>query len=509
MNCKPIMAVAGRSVTAGLLLGFAVLGLAACTPHHAGSPMDAAVPDTGLPDTGLPDTAVPDTAVPDTGVPPTATARVIFGSAGNPSDLFVINDDGTGRVPLATTPDHEVFAGLSPNGRVIYSTTPVVGGSSDVASVLLDGTGTVTLAGSADNESFKGVTPSGRVVYKRDASGQSDLYSINDDGTSPATLANSADNEDFALPLALAGGLTQGITDSGKVVYRRTPAGGGASDIYIVDADGTGTVPLASTADDELLPYNTGGWVFYEVIRGGIYYNDAVQEDGTGNYELPRALGGPVAFEAGRVVTWGYKDPATVCFNSMNPDGSNEVELVCGSSGNTVQLTFKAASGGHIVYAGRLSGDLYGISVTGGAPVTLAASTENAAFQGITATGRVVYSSAGDLYSVGIDGTGKVPLAASADVETYRASLPDGRVVYERNPSGVGSHDIYIVNGDGSGPIPLASSADDEQLAGVSPSGRVLYLRNVGGSMHLCSVMPDGTGTVVLNAAGSVYYTSL
>src|SRR3990172_923555 len=70
-----------------------------------------------------------------TAAAPVAASRVVFGSAGNPSDLFIINDDGTGRVTLASPPDDHVFNAVTPGGRAIYQRTPVVGGSIDIYSV--------------------------------------------------------------------------------------------------------------------------------------------------------------------------------------------------------------------------------------------------------------------------------------------------------------------------------------------------------------------------------------
>jgi len=57
----------------------------------------------------------------------------------------------------------------------------------------------VPLATSSDGESLGGVTASGRVIFRRTIGGtQNDLFSVNADGTGLVPLATSSDNEVFA-----------------------------------------------------------------------------------------------------------------------------------------------------------------------------------------------------------------------------------------------------------------------------------------------------------------------
>jgi len=58
-------------------------------------------------------------------------------------------------VPLATSTDDEAFAAATAGERVIFSR--LVGTQNDLYSINVDGTGLVPLATAADNESFESV----------------------------------------------------------------------------------------------------------------------------------------------------------------------------------------------------------------------------------------------------------------------------------------------------------------------------------------------------------------
>ena len=435
----------------------------------------------------------------------TAASRVIY-SVG--SVIYVKNDDGTNGVTLAVDADNSLqggYAGLTPDGRVVF------GAGAAAASVKLDGTGRVTLA----NGSVAGITPSSRVIIRTADTSVSpanfDLHSVNADGTDPRTLANSAsDNETIQNP-SIPGSssatdpltnLTVGVTSSGKVVYQsQSRTLGGQRDVYIVNEDGTGTLALGSTADDERFATNLpGGRIAY--FRGPFNstpnYTVLIGEDGSNPVSLDPTQGGVVGFESGRVVTRGFP-PGQSAIYSFNPDGTGAVTL---ATGNTVNpLNFKAVSGGRVIYNQGNLQDLYSVPVGGGTPpTTLATIAEQGAFRGVTSNGKVVFG-VGNLYTVDLTGSNKTQITNASDFEVFRASTTDGKVIYERLVGGA-NYDLYIVNTDGSGTVPLAATADIENFAGLTPSGRVLYIRSVVGGTQLWSVKPDGTDPVMLGSGG-------
>lgn len=106
--------------------------------------------------------------------------------------------------------------------------------------------------------------------------------------------------------------------------------------------------------------------------------------------------------------------------------------------------------------------DLYLVKEDSSGVVTLANSTDDEAFSGITAGGRVIYTrlvgTQSDLYSVSVDGTGTMALATSTDNEIFKGITPSGRVIYEKS-AGTQS-DLYSVNADGADTVALANSTN-------------------------------------------------
>jgi Tol biopolymer transport system component len=167
----------------------------------------------------------------------TDNGKIIFSSGPSgytPADLYYFTPGG-GYVTLANSLDMETYVG-SINGRVLYQKT--VSGQTDLYSVKTDGTDTQSLASSSLSEEFMRTTSAGRVIYRVNNGGQYDLYSVNADGTGTVTLANSANSEELFS-----------VTANGRVIYRRLV--NGQYDLYSVTADGTVTVPLASSASND------------------------------------------------------------------------------------------------------------------------------------------------------------------------------------------------------------------------------------------------------------------
>ena len=87
--------------------------------------------------------------------PPTLQTVAFSRDVGGQFDLFLVREDGSGVMPLATSVGDEFFVGAT-GGRVIFSRT-VGGTQDDLYSINADGTGLVPLATAADNESFESV----------------------------------------------------------------------------------------------------------------------------------------------------------------------------------------------------------------------------------------------------------------------------------------------------------------------------------------------------------------
>lgn len=385
--------------------------------------------------------------------PASPLANIIFtrgdGSVANLDDLYVIKEDGSGEIQLTSSAEGDGFRAVS-GGRVIYQA------NNNLFSVNTNGTGTVTLANTTDPEIFNGITPSGRVIYRRDtAAAGRDLWSVNADGTNPLALAATASHEDFVA-----------ITSSGKVIFSVSAGSGFQNDLYSINPDGTGKAPLA--ADPGLYEGFAG-----ETASGLIVIETAdAFGGGTGSIYLLNGVGGA----------------ATNVTTNTTPFEYTVVGIT-----NTGQVIIeRTVSGQNDIYGGSLP---------------LAASADDERYQGSTASGQVIYSRLGlipgtltfqdDLYIVNPDGTHTVPLANTTSDEYFSAVAPDGRIIYTSCTNGL--CDLYAVNADGTGNVPLANSASfQEFFQGITASGRVIYSKENGSSISLFAVNTDGTGTTFL-----------
>jgi Tol biopolymer transport system component len=380
-----------------------------------------------------------------------------YGIESGRDDIYLIKEDGTGEIALATSTEHEFFAAVAPGGRVIYQR--ITGGQLDLYSVKADGTGTTLLAGTADDEIFAGMTPGGQVIYRRNtaATGR-DLYAVNADGTGTVALASSPNHEDFAA-----------ITSSGKVIYQVTV--GSQTDLYSINADGTGKVALAAD------PFNYEGLLSVTSTGQILFVSFS-----------PYGMGG---------------------IYSIHEDGGPVTTLVTDTVANEFSFAGITQTGQVIIKRNLGSQhDLYGDGT-----VVLANSLDEETFMGSTATGQVLYQritpGAGfggfqyDLYAVDADGTHTTPLGNGPAVdEVFNAVTPDGKVIYTRGTYSNGG-DLYIVNADGTGTLPLADTADYEDFKGLTANGRVIYERTGSSSVtHLYAVNTDGTGTTPLSTSG-------
>ena len=168
----------------------------------------------------------------------TATGQVIYQRlvGGSKYDLYIVDADGSHTTRLSNSAGDDYFSAFTPDGRVIYA--KVTASQYDLYMVNADGTGTVPVATSTDYEEYKGMTPDGHVIYERTGgSGITSLYAY-DPGTHATTPLVTSGSHAFFV----------GTTPSGKVLFRRQP---GNADLYIINIDGTGMIPLANTGNNE------------------------------------------------------------------------------------------------------------------------------------------------------------------------------------------------------------------------------------------------------------------
>ena len=299
------------------------------------------------------------------------------------SDLYSVNPDGSGQVALATSTNHrEGWTGIVNGGQVVFSSC-LVNFSICTYSTISENGGTATLLATDTFEGqyrADGVTKTGRLIFSGssvpnfDPAYQRDLYI---DGTS-TPLANSPDTESY-----------MGSTADGRVLYHRLAPitfGRFRTDLYIVNADGTNTVLLAS--DAAFLAVAPDGRVIYNTIdSNGLYRVHAVNTDGTGAITL-------------------------------------------GNSANTFQDFFQGmTANGRVIFSqenGSVSSlSLFAVNTDGTGQARLGVRSY---FVANTPSGKVLLRNNDNgntnLSIVNPDGTGPIPLANTGNNEFFNTALP-------------------------------------------------------------------------------------
>ena len=299
------------------------------------------------------------------------------------TDLYSVNPDGSGQVALATSTNHnERWTGIANGGQVVFSSC-LVNFSICTYSTISENGGTATLLATDTFEGqykVDGATKTGRLIFSGtsvpnfDPAAQVDLYI---DSTS-TPLANSPDTEIY-----------MGSAADGRVLYHRLvrlPNTNFRTDLYIVNADGTNTVLLAS--DAAFLAVAPDGRIIYNTIdSNGLYRVHAVNADGTGAITL-------------------------------------------GNSANTFQDFFRGmTANGRVIFSqenGSVSSlSLFAVNTDGTGQARLGVRSY---FVANTPSGKVVLRNNDNgntnLSIVNPDGTGPIPLANTGNNEFFNAWVP-------------------------------------------------------------------------------------
>lgn len=342
--------------------------------------------------------------------------------------------------------------------------------------------------------------PLQRLVLSRDAGGtQSDILTIIEDGSGSVALANSSDDESFV-----------GIMPSGRAIYVQST--GGQRDVYSILLDGTGRVALANTPADERAAGNQyahsitpSGKV---VLQSG---NDLtiVNDDGTNAIPVAASvktyhgatIGGRLVFT--RTVTSGSPPVSDLEIYSVNEDGTGMVAL--GST--TAREAFaRITSSGRILFSRDTN--LFSINADGSDERVLSTSSANQIVLTVTPGNRIIFTRDDgnyDLFSVSETGTGLCTIAGSSDVEMLVTVGEDDTVYYSRVVGGTQT-DVYAIQSDCSNPRTLGATSNYESFGGFTGDGRLLLLRQDGSQWDIYVVNSDGTGEIRLtNSPESEY----
>jgi hypothetical protein len=423
-------------------------------------------------------------------------------------DIHAIRENGLRNTALATSADDENFAGVGPGGRILFTRNDVL------YSILANGTGLATVDDSGEyptprGTNMNGVLPGidGRIFLQRRVphavDDHNDLVAAFADGSGSVMLATSDDDEEFV-----------GVTPGGRVIFRRLPASGGNVDLYSIRPDGTGLATLAASPNyEEFQGVTPAGRVIFR-RDAGVGQQDlySVNEDGTGITPIAATVQDErfaAVTSSGQVIFTRSNDLYIV-----DADGTDETLLAGGSQ---IESFLGDAPSGIVVFMRRPIGsqdwNIYAVNPDGTGEVPLATSPDYETFAGIMSDGRLIYHAApivsgasglNDIYSIELDGSDRARLTDTPNDEDRALFFTAaGQVIFERVTSGQG--DVMAVNADDSSSaiaIALAATAAGEFGYAITANGRLLFARDQGGDVELWSIGVDGNDPQVLALGG-------
>ena len=309
---------------------------------------------------------------------------------------------------------------------------------------------------------------------------------------------------------------------------------GDDSEIYVMNADGTGVVRLTdntSVYDHPIAWSPDGTRILFRSSRDGddgeIYVMNA---DGTGVVRLTdnSVLDYPIAWspDGNRILFWrdgdgGEFEHSDMEIYVMNADGTGIVRL----TDNLVYDSPYAWSpdGNRILFLGDGDGgeydhkdrEIYVMNADGTGIVRL---TDNSVYDGLPAWSpdgnRILFVRDGDggefessdreIYVMNADGSGVVRLTDNSVLDSPRSWSPDGtRILFYSYRDG--EDEIYVMNADGTGVVRLTDNSVYDSPVAWSPDGtRILFERDPDGGeyepedMEIYVMNADGTGVVRL-----------
>ena len=243
----------------------------------------------------------------------------------------------------------------------------------------------------------------------------------------------------------------------------------GNSEIYVMNADGSGPTNLTHNPADDTYPSCSpdGNKIAFVAIRDGNDEIYVMNADGSGPTNVTHHAGVDV------YPSWS-PDGRRIAFSSGR-DGNREIYVMNADGSGQARLTNNAASDSSPAWFpdGR----------------------------------RIAFSSTRDgnaeVYVMKADGSGQANLTHNAADDGYPSWSPDGKriaLISDR----VGDNEVYAMSADGSGQTNLTHNAADEQFPSWSPDGRqIVFDSNREGDYEVYGMNADGSEQTNLTANGA------
>ncbi|HWL40478.1 MAG TPA: hypothetical protein VNO75_09585 [Gemmatimonadaceae bacterium] len=199
-------------------------------------------------------------------------------------EIYTMESDGSNVVQLTTDNSADNNPTWRGDGDFIAFTSTRTG-NSDIWIMEADGSDQANVTANIGNDDHPSFSPDGdQIVFTSDRDGDFDLYIINTDGTGLRQLTDVAgiDNWPSWSP------------DGDEIVFSSTRAGSAGADIWIMEADGTGTpVQLTTEAGTDNQPSWSadGDKIAYSTVRAGNIEIFTMDPDGTDKVNATNSVG--------------------------------------------------------------------------------------------------------------------------------------------------------------------------------------------------------------------------
>ena len=434
-------------------------------------------------------------------------------------DIYVMNADGSGVNRLTSHSSDDASPSWSPDGRQIAFVSEREG--DDIYVMNADGSDLKRLTNHSEWNGFPSWSPDGRRIAFLSALGDSGIYTIRPDGSGLAILADTSTTEGLsawtipdpekALPTPTATStpaptatptptpaptstptptptpaptatptptLTPTPTPTpqafqrGRIAFESNRDGN--SDIYVVNADGTGLHRVTSHPEWDHSPAWSpdGRRIAFESYRDQNWEIYVMNANGSGVTRLTNHADGDHA------PAWS-PDGRRIAFESYRAgDGNKDIYVMNADGSGVTRLTNNRAwdgsptwspDGFRIAFESRRdgNGEIYVINADG---TNLTRITENVAWDEAPSwqnSQRIVFHTDRDgndeIYVMNQSGAGTTRLTDRPEADEAPAWSSDGGGIAFQSETADGDWDIYIMGRDGRSPVQLTSGDSNDR----------------------------------------------
>ncbi|HMF54823.1 MAG TPA: DUF4214 domain-containing protein [Pyrinomonadaceae bacterium] len=256
--------------------------------------------------------------------PLVAGGKIVFSSN---SEIWTINDDGTGRTQLTSNGRINSAPSWSPDtSRLAFQSAPAVTQNADIFAMSADGHDVKNLTNNAaDDQQPVWSSDGNRIAFTSNRDGDYDIYLMNSDGTNLVNLTNNTVTDESP----------SWSPDGTKIVFDSTQSGS-ETDIFVMNADGSNQKRLTTDpAIDQFPSWSPDGkkLAFVSTRDGEGFQIWVMNSDGnnqtrlTSNSTQGKNLHPSWSPDGSRIAFISLGDNFSGEVYTMNPDGSQPARL--------------------------------------------------------------------------------------------------------------------------------------------------------------------------------------